>query len=55
VGRRDEFDFDDRPSVKGSIMVMTAAVVVTLALIGAVFLLYCCFRSRSCGRSPMGG
>ena len=39
MGRRDEFDFDDRPSVKGSIMVMTAAVVVTLALIGAVFLL----------------
>ncbi len=38
MGRNDEFDFDDRPSVKGSIVVAIAAVVVTCALIVAVFL-----------------
>ncbi len=36
MGRREEFDFDDRPSVKGSIMVAVTAVLVVIAAVAAI-------------------
>ncbi len=35
--KEDEYDFDDKPSVKGSILVGAAAIAVTLLLIAVVF------------------
>ena len=36
MGRRDEFDFDDRPSVKGSIFVAVMAVITTIIVVVAL-------------------
>ena len=39
MSRRDEFDLDDRPSLKGSLIVAAAALVVAIAAIAGVYFL----------------